>query len=225
MTRLFRLFVSSTFEDLQMEREALHTRVFPELAELCLKRGARFQPIDLRWGVSEEAGRDQRTMQICFEEIARCQRQTRRPNFLVLLGDRYGWRPVPTSIPADEFAAILDGLVDQPADRRLDVFDRLREVASAVPGVASAAISFTTPTGRAGWNTRIVVPPDSPLKGRERSSWINAVSPGWFRTYGIPIAGGRDFDARDRAGAPRVANVNRAFARRFLKNGEPLGQH
>ena len=100
-------------------REALHTRVFPELAELCLKRGARFQPIDLRWGVSEEAGRDQRTMQICFEEIARCQRQTRRPNFLVLLGDRYGWRPVPTSIPADEFAAILDGLVDQPADRRL----------------------------------------------------------------------------------------------------------
>ena len=119
MTRLFRLFVSSTFEDLQMEREALHTRVFPELAELCLKRGARFQPIDLRWGVSEEAGRDQRTMQICFEEIARCQRQTRRPNFLVLLGDRYGWRPVPTSIPADEFAAILDGLVDQPADRRL----------------------------------------------------------------------------------------------------------
>ena len=115
--------------------------------------------------------------------------------------------------------------VNQPADRRLDVFDRLREAASAVPGVASAAISFTTPTGRAGWNTRIVVPPDSPLKGRERSSWINAVSPGWFRTYGIPIAGGRDFDARDRAGAPRVAIVNRAFVRRFLKNGEPLGQH
>ena len=115
--------------------------------------------------------------------------------------------------------------VNQPADRRLDVVDRLREAASAVPGVASAAISFTTPTGRAGWNTRIVVPPDSPLKGRERSSWINAVSPDWFRTYGIPIAGGRDFDARDRAGAPRVAIVNRAFVRRFLKNGDPLGQH
>jgi putative ABC transport system permease protein len=114
--------------------------------------------------------------------------------------------------------------VKQPADRRLDAFDRLREAASTVPGVASAAISFTTPTARAGWNTRIVVPPDSPLKGRERASWINAVSPDWFRTYGIPLARGRDFDARDRAGASRVAIVNRAFVRRFLKNGDPLGQ-
>jgi putative ABC transport system permease protein len=115
--------------------------------------------------------------------------------------------------------------VNQPADRRLDVFERLREAASAVPGVASAAVSFTTPTGRAGWNTRIVVPPDSPLKGRERASWINAVSPGWFRTYGIPLARGRDFDSRDRAGAMRVAIVNRAFVRRFLKDGDPVGQH
>ena len=115
--------------------------------------------------------------------------------------------------------------VNQPAERRQDVFDRLREAAAAVPGVASAAISFTTPTGRAGWNTRIVVPPDSPLKGRELASWINAVSPDWFATYGIRLVGGRDFNAADRVGAPRVAIVNRAFARRFLKDGDPVGQY
>ena len=91
--------------------------------------------------------------------------------------------------------------VKQPAEQRLAVFERLRDAAAAVPGVSSAAISYTTPVGRAGWNTRIVVPPDSPLKGRERGSWINAVSPGWFKTYGIRLASGRDFDARDRAGA------------------------
>ena len=55
-------------------------------------------------------------------------------------------------------------------------------------------------------------------------SWINAVSPGWFKTYGIRLASGRDFDARDRAGAALVAVVNRAFARRFLKEGDPVGQ-
>jgi putative ABC transport system permease protein len=114
--------------------------------------------------------------------------------------------------------------INRPAEQRMATFERLREAAAAVPGVAQAAVSFTTPVGRAGWNTRIVVPPDSPLKGRERASWINAVSPGWFTTYGIRLASGRDFDSRDRTGAPPVAIVNRAFARRFLKDADPLGQ-
>ena len=114
--------------------------------------------------------------------------------------------------------------VNRPAERRLEVFDRLREAAATVPGVSNAAISFTMPTGRAGWNTRIVVPPDSPLKGRERASWINAVTPDWFKTYGIRLSAGRDFDSRDRVGSPRVAIVNRAFVSRFLKEGDPIGQ-
>jgi len=51
------------------------------------------------------------------------------------------------------------------------------------------------------------------------------VSPDWFRTYGVRLAGGRDFNSSDRLGAPPVVIVNRAFARRFLKEGDPVGQH
>lgn len=58
-SRTFRLFVSSTFEDLEAERNALHEHVYPELRAFCRARNARFQPIDLRWGVSEEASLDQ----------------------------------------------------------------------------------------------------------------------------------------------------------------------
>src|SRR5450759_5705491 len=105
-SKTFRIFVSSTFSDLKTERDALQRYVFPRLRELCASRGARFQAIDLRWGVSEEAGLDQRTMPICLGEIERCQKVTPRPNFVVLLGDRYGWRPLPPEIPASEFAAI-----------------------------------------------------------------------------------------------------------------------
>jgi len=54
--------VSSTFEDFKAERNALQQYVFPRLAELCASRNARFQAIDLRWGVSEEAGLDQRAI-------------------------------------------------------------------------------------------------------------------------------------------------------------------
>lgn len=80
----FRIFVSSTFTDLKAERDHLHSHVFPRLRSLCRQHGARFQPIDLRWGVSEEAGLDQQTMRICLGQIARCQKTTPRPNFIVL---------------------------------------------------------------------------------------------------------------------------------------------
>ena len=104
----FRVFISSTFADLKKERNALQAKVFPRLRELCAQRGARFQAIDLRWGVSAEAGAGQQTLNICLEEIRRCRRVTPRPNFIVLLGQRYGWRPLPPQIPADEFSLLLN---------------------------------------------------------------------------------------------------------------------
>ena len=71
-TRTFRVFVSSTFEDLKQERDALQREVFPQLRKLCEQHGARFQPIDLRWGVRDQAALDQQTMEICLREIRRC---------------------------------------------------------------------------------------------------------------------------------------------------------
>jgi len=115
--KTFRIFVSSTFSDLKAERDALQRQVFPRLRELCLQHGCRFQAIDLRWGVSEEASLDQQTMKICLEELRRCQRVTPRPNFIVLLGDRYGWRPLPYEIPAAEFGGILERLPVAAAER------------------------------------------------------------------------------------------------------------
>jgi WD40 repeat protein len=115
-TRTFRVFVSSTFSDLALEREALQERVFPALRTLCEQRGCRFQAIDLRWGVAEEAGLDQRTIRICLEELRRCQRTTPRPNFIVLLGERYGWRPLPPDVEAAEFSRVLHCTGDAEAE-------------------------------------------------------------------------------------------------------------
>lgn len=105
--RTFRIFVSSTFSDLKAERNALQERVFPRLRDLAASHGCRLQAIDLRWGVSEEAALDQQTMKICLGEIARCQKISPRPNFLILVGDRYGWCPLPYEIPSDEFDLVI----------------------------------------------------------------------------------------------------------------------
>src|SRR4029079_18209164 len=51
-----------------------------------------------------------------------------------------------------------------------------------------------------------------------------AVSTGYLETMRIPLLRGRQFDERDRTGAPLVALVSRAFARRFWHDEDPVGQ-
>jgi WD40 repeat protein/HEAT repeat protein len=104
--RSFRVFISSTFEDFKSERNALHREVFPRLRRLCEQFGASFQAIDLRWGISEDDALDQETMHICLEEIARCREISPRPSFVCLIGNRYGWRPLPDRIKQDEYEQI-----------------------------------------------------------------------------------------------------------------------
>jgi len=57
-------------------------------------------------------------MKICLGEIERCQKTSSAPNFIVLLGDHYGWRPLPTAIPADYFEQIVQ-LAAEVNDRAL----------------------------------------------------------------------------------------------------------
>ena len=106
-SRTFRVFVSSTFLDLKSERNILQQLTYPRLVDLCARHGVTFQAIDLRWGISEEASLDQRTIDICLNEVKRCRATSPRPNFIILLGERYGWLPPPPHIPDAHFQAML----------------------------------------------------------------------------------------------------------------------
>ncbi|WHY58636.1 tetratricopeptide repeat protein [Peribacillus simplex] len=105
-SNLVRVFISSTFSDFEKERNALQYNVYPRLQDLCTQRGAKFQAVDLRWGVSDREAISQKTMKICLEELDRCQKLSLRPNFLMLIGDRYGWQPIPEEIPSEELKEI-----------------------------------------------------------------------------------------------------------------------
>ena len=95
-----RFFISSTFADFQIERDVLQRKVFPELRKLCASSGFRFQPIDLRWGVSEAAGTDRQTLRICFDELEHCRQLSADCFLLILLGERYGSYILPPQVPA-----------------------------------------------------------------------------------------------------------------------------
>lgn len=121
--RVFRLFISSTFGDFLEEREVLRSQVFPRLEEFCAKKGVRFQAVDLRWGITEEAQKERETIQICLEEVRRCQELSPKPNFVVLLGDRYGWEPIPEQISANHWDRIINELRGQNATEALEIID------------------------------------------------------------------------------------------------------
>jgi hypothetical protein len=108
------VFVSSTFRDIQAERDHLQHVVFPAVEERLRERRLHVEPVDLRvglWSNENEAAGESRILTICLKEVKRC-----RPFVIVLLGHRYGW--VPPEVQA-EYAATEAG-VRMPA-RRLSV--------------------------------------------------------------------------------------------------------
>jgi predicted permease len=107
---------------------------------------------------------------------------------------------------------------------RLALFERVREAAAAVPGVSAVAISQITPLRGDGWNGPVDVPGRSDLTGRQRMTFLNSVTPGWFSTYGTRLREGRDVDTRDTGAAPPVAVANEAFARKFFNGRSPVGR-
>jgi putative ABC transport system permease protein len=52
----------------------------------------------------------------------------------------------------------------------------------------------------------------------------SVITPGYLETMGISILSGRDFDDRDRDGAPAVIMINRKMARRFWHDRDPVNQ-
>jgi putative ABC transport system permease protein len=121
--------------------------------------------------------------------------------------------------------ATLDIQRSQVAEtERADLYARLAEAASRVPGVERAAASLLTPVSGMGWNNAFEIPGQPQLSTRERLAFINAVTPGWHSVYGMRLVAGREITEADRAGAPHVVVVNEAFVKKFLRPGSPLGQ-
>ena len=94
---MIKIFVSSTFSDMQSERDIIQTKVLPRLKRDLLPQGIDVQFVDLRWGISNESIEKEDVMEkilnICVEEIETC-----KPFFVLLLGNRYGTIPNPAIV-------------------------------------------------------------------------------------------------------------------------------
>jgi len=102
-------------------------------------------------------------------------------------------------------------------------YEGLLERLGAAPGITSAAVVSKLPV--LGFATSNFTIQGSPVAaGHAPSAHYRVISPGYFRTMGIPFADGRDFNAHDRVEAPDAVIINKSMAERFWPGASPLGQ-
>src|ERR1700690_165746 len=131
------VFITSTFRDMQAERDYLRDFVFRELGDRLAPRSPFLEPIDLRWGVQtisvgEQQAKELLVLKVCLAEIARS-----RPFLIALIGDRYGWQPPEERMRSAAAEAGFDkevagksvtaleiefGILDSPDQRKLSRF-------------------------------------------------------------------------------------------------------
>ena len=104
------IFVSSTFRDMNFERDIINKKITPKINHMLMQYNQSIRVVDLRWGVdtsslSEEAATEY-VLRKCNSYIDSC-----KPYIVVLLGDRYGWIPEKEKISVTHME-ILHGVIE-----------------------------------------------------------------------------------------------------------------
>ena len=112
-----------------------------------------------------------------------------------------------------------------PAPKAPALIDRVLGEIAAVPGVDAASVDGCFPVGTGCANSTLFVM-GRPIPNRADAPPVlrHYVGPDHFRALRVPLIRGRLFDARDRAGANRVAIINQLAAKRFWPNEDPIGK-
>src|SRR5207253_1570950 len=96
----------------------------------------------------------------------------------------------------------------------------------AVPGLESATISADIPLLAGAGGNALYARPDGeilPIDKRAAAA-SHDIAPDYFKTWGIPILAGRDFDEHDTAGQPNVLLISKAGAKKIFGSENPIGK-
>jgi predicted permease len=109
--------------------------------------------------------------------------------------------------------------------RSLTFFENLLEKVRRLPGVSSVALNPDPPFN--DWSDvepfGVAGNPDA-KSGQEPTLEWQDVSPGYFRTLGIPLVAGRDFDQSDLDRQRSVVIIDQAMAERLFPGENPIGK-
>jgi predicted permease len=116
------------------------------------------------------------------------------------------------------------------SERLLNFYDQVRQGVREQPGVVDVALashgtlSGVLPAGTRFMNTAVHAQGQKAMPGEDLTTYFNTVTPGYFRTIGLRLLQGRDFEAFDRVGADKVAVINEAAAEYWFLGDNPIGK-
>jgi predicted permease len=102
-----------------------------------------------------------------------------------------------------------------------DLEDRIAQI----PGVSSVGFISLLPLQSWGNNGNLSIdghPPDK--SGNDPLVEVRIVNAAYFRTMGVPVLRGREFNAQDHQDTPIVAMINETAARSYFGNEDPIGK-
>jgi predicted permease len=107
---------------------------------------------------------------------------------------------------------------------RARLYERVLQRLVLTPGVRSAAFSSESLFSGNSWTEAVSAPGFAPRPGQDREAVLLVISPGFFRTMGMRMVSGRDFEPRDDERARKVAIVNESMARYYFGEADAVGR-
>src|SRR5215217_6807319 len=121
-------------------------------------------------------------------------------------------------------ASVNPALNGYSKERTAAFYEELLAKTRALPDVKFAGLASDSPISGGSDQNIIVVEGYTPREGERMSADFTYISSDYFRALEIPFVMGRDFDERDRAGAPRVVVVNENLANHFFGRTNVIGK-
>jgi len=100
-------------------------------------------------------------------------------------------------------------------ERTRGLFEQMEAELAALPGVTGVSAALVPVLSGSNWGTDVAVQGFERGPDIDSNARFNEIAPAYFSTLGIPLLGGREFTTSDALGAPKVAIINEAFARKF----------
>jgi predicted permease len=109
-------------------------------------------------------------------------------------------------------------------EKSKQLFMRIEEAIASLPGVKGVTSALVASLAGNNWGNDVAVEGFKAGPDTDSNSRYNEVGPDYFRTMGIALLAGREFTPADTTGAPKVAIVNEAFAKKFNLGREAVGK-
>ena len=109
-------------------------------------------------------------------------------------------------------------------ERSKQFYERLEDELTRYPGVKGVTSAVVPSLAGSNWGTGMSVEGFKSGPDVDNGSSVNEVGTDYFKTMGIRLLAGREFTRADTLGAPKVAIVNEAFARKFNLGKDAVGK-